>query len=71
MQEERVASVLSSPQRCVLEFEGVELHFNPFGNISAHNVLRGFDGTEPVEDDGTGLNVKSLFLYNMEKALID
>ena len=40
-----------------MECKGFYPYFNPFSNTPALNILEGFDGSEPVEDDGTGLNV--------------
>ena len=51
-----IVNLQASPLRYVLkEIDHSILH--PFGNSPAQNVLEGFDGCEPVEDDGTGLNV--------------
>ena len=46
---------MTCPKKKYLE----DIHpiFYPFGNSPALNVLEGFDGFEPAEDDGTGLNV--------------
>ena len=56
-----MAGSLTSPGRCVLE--GILAHFYAFVNAQAHDVLKGFDGFEPIEDDGTGLNVTINFIY--------
>ena len=49
-------SVFACPQRCIWE-EIYHIFLQPFSNTLACNILEGFDGFEPAEDDGTGLNV--------------
>ena len=63
-----MASLLAFPQRCVIGFTGLEYHyFAPFSSTPARNLLKGFDGSEPVEDDGTGLNVIDFLLMHLVK----
>ena len=50
--------MFACPQRCIFEKILPNFHY-PFGNIPARNILEGFDGFEPAEDDGTGLNVNN------------
>ena len=58
--------MLTIPKRRVF-YEGCPL-FYPFGIIPPYNALHGFNGLEPTDDDGTGLNVLkkilSCFLNN-------
>ena len=51
---------MMSSLTCTLKgvMEEIQPYLHPFGNTPAHNILEGFDGSEPVEDDGTGLTVK-------------
>ena len=49
--------ILLSPLRSPEKVTSPEV-FYLFGYTPALNVLEGFDGSEPVEDDGTGLNVR-------------
>ena len=57
---DKVDLQLTCPQRGVMERSNPE--FFPFGNTSALNVLKAFDGLEPFDDDGTGVNVKILLV---------
>ena len=53
-----MVSLLTCPQRFSLDQS--QPIFYPFGNTLARNILQGFEGSEPVEDDGTGLNVQKI-----------
>ena len=61
--------LLACPQRCSVEQS--QPIFYPFGNTPARNILKGFEGSEPVEDDGTGLNVNNKYLIIILKLTIN
>ena len=59
---------LLNPQRNIIGYTGLEHYYSsPFGSNAAHNLLKGFDGSEPVEDDGTGLNVNLILCIQICK----
>ena len=59
------SSLLAVPQRYEIQSSEFDNSFtSPFGDNPAKNLLKGFDGFEPVEDDGTGLNVSSFLIFS-------